>query len=309
MSAIMPQPVERLATIRILAPLAILGFLSSRIAEAPEWIGDAGFSVPDLGDAADYHQPLYIPPLSPTLAWIVAALVVVAGLAVSAGFRTRVACFAFGALLFYVALADRLAAFTVSKLGPCVVTALAFTACGARYSADAWLARRRALAGTKKKKKARARLEKELDDEKVTLVPGGEVLFFQALLCFFYCGSGIAKARGDWLKHPYVLWTHLHDSYQTTIAWVIANHTPAWGWTVLQAVTLAYEVLAPIWFLWKRSRPIALAWGLAMHLMIGLMFGPVIWFSLLMMSLLLGSFAAETWLARALAPLVRRWGV
>src|SRR6185295_12675481 len=58
-----PQPVERLAVVRILAPLAVLGFLSSRIAEAPEWIGDAGFSVPDLGDTGDYHQPLYLPPL------------------------------------------------------------------------------------------------------------------------------------------------------------------------------------------------------------------------------------------------------
>lgn len=295
----MPQPVERVAFIRVFAPLAILGFLSSRIAEAPDWIGDAGFAVPDLGDAADVHQPIYLAPLSPGLAWTIAALLVVSGLAVSAGFRTRVACAVFASLLTYVALADRLAAFTVSKLGPPVVIALFFSAAGARWSVDAWLARRRVLASVAGKKKTTQKKALEaFDAERISLVPGGEVLFFRALLCFFYCGSGIAKARGDWLKNPYVLWTHLHDSYQTFLAWVLANHMPAWSWTLLQAVTLAFEVLAPLWFLWKRSRPVALAWGLAMHLMIGLMFGPVVWFSLLMMTMLVGSFAPEAWFTR-----------
>jgi len=297
-----PQPVERLAVVRILAPLAVLGFLSSRIAEAPEWIGDAGFSVPDLGDTGDYHQPLYLPPLPGALAWVVAGAIVVAGLCVSVGLRTRAACVAFGVLLAYVALADRLAAFTVSKLGPAVAIALACTAAGERYSVDRWLALRRIPA---RKKKARKRAW----EERVTLVPGGEVAFFQVLVCFFYCASGIAKARGDWLKNAHVLFTHVHDSYQTWIAWVLANHLPAWSWTVLQAVTLVYEVLAPLWFAWNRSRPLALAWGLAMHLMIGLMFGPVIWFSLLMMTLLVAGFAPEPWLERAFAPLARRFEV
>jgi hypothetical protein len=40
--------------------------------------------------------------------------------------------------------------------------------------------------------------------------------------------------------------------------------------------------------------------GVGMHLMIGLMFGPVIWFSLLMMTLLVASYAPAPWLARAL---------
>jgi len=34
--------------------------------------------------------------------------------------------------------------------------------------------------------------------------------------------------------------------------------------------------------------------------MIGLMFGPVIWFSLLMIALLVPSYAPERWLARVL---------
>jgi leucyl/phenylalanyl-tRNA--protein transferase len=41
-----PQPALRLELVRIVAPLAILGFMSSRIAHADEWIGDGGFHVP-----------------------------------------------------------------------------------------------------------------------------------------------------------------------------------------------------------------------------------------------------------------------
>jgi hypothetical protein len=68
-------------------------------------------------------------------------------------------------------------------------------------------------------------------------------------------------------------------------------------------VTLAFEALAPLWFALQRTRPYALAWGLAMHAMIGLMFGPVIWFSLLMASLLVACFGPLRWLEAAAAKL------
>ena len=50
----------------------------------------------------------------------------------------------------------------------------------------------------------------------------------------------------------------------------------------------------------RRLRPIGLGLGLGMHASIGLMFGPVVWFSLLMMVLLFGSFAPLDWLTRLL---------
>ena len=49
-------------------------------------------------------------------------------------------------------------------------------------------------------------------------------------------------------------------------------------------------------------RPYALAFGVAMHFGIDLMFGPVIWFSLLMIILLGSSYAREQWLVRVLTP-------
>ena len=53
-----PVPVLRLELVRICAPLAILGFMSGRIAHADEWLGEGGFRVPDLG-YVDFRQPLY----------------------------------------------------------------------------------------------------------------------------------------------------------------------------------------------------------------------------------------------------------
>ena len=129
---------------------------------------------------------------------------------------------------------------------------------------------------------------------------GGCVRYFQIFLPVFYASSGYWKATGDWLDYPYVLWTHLHDSYQTPISWVLANHTPPFVFTILQGVTLLFELLAPLWFALPWTRRYALVWGIGMHFMIGVMFGPVIWFSLLMITLLVGSYAPERYLRRVL---------
>jgi hypothetical protein len=270
-----PQPIVRLVAVRILAPIAILGFLSSRIIHADDWLSSAGFHMPALEH--DWRQPVSMPALAPAAAWAVAIALVVTGVMTALGAFTRFATAAFGALLVYVALADRLAAFTVSKIGPVIVLALAFTPAGARWSVDAWRARR-----------------KDPKWQAPTHVSGGCVRFFQIMLPVFYCSSGICKAYGDWLTDPYVLWTHVHDSYQTPVSWLAANYLPKFSWTVMQATTLAFEALAPVWFFLRWTRPYAFGYGVAMHAMIGLMFGPVAWFSLLMMSLLVASYAPAT---------------
>ena len=281
-----PQPLVRLELIRILAPLAIVGFMASRIVHADDWLSTASFRVPALDD--DWRQPASFGALSPAMAWTVAIGIAVAGLAVAAGAFTRVASAVFAVLLLYVAMADRLSAFTVSKIGPMIAFALFVSPAGARWSVDAWRRRRR-------------------DPTYVApeLVSGGCVRFFQILLPVFYCSSGVRKAVADWLPgtehyNAHVLWTHLHDSYQTPVSWFLANHLPAFSWTVLQLITLAFEALAPLWFALRWTRPFAVGWGLAMHTMIGLMFGPVIWFALLMMALIAGSYLPERWLRRVL---------
>jgi hypothetical protein len=283
-----PEPVLRLEIIRIVAPLATLGFMSSRLRRADEWLTDVGFQVPAM-TVPDYRQPLYLPPISVSGAWALAAVMVVSGLAVSVGFRPRVAALVFAATLAYVALADRLAAFTVSKLSPAVMIALAASPCGVHVSIDAWLRRRR--------------------DPTVVLprwVAAAGPRFFQLLLPVFYCGSAIAKGRGDWLKHPHVLFTHLHDSYQTALSWAVLRVFPGWTYTLLQAVVFALEAGAPLLFAWRRTRGPALALAVAMHALIGLMFWPVRWFSLLMITMWVGAFAPDAWLERALSWIERR---
>jgi hypothetical protein len=243
-----PQAPWRLVLLRVLVPLVILGFLSSRLIHADYWLSPRGFVVPDLG-GGDWRQPLYLPPIPPWAAWTVAAATVASGLLLAAGFLTRVAGVLFALLLAYLALADRLEAFTVSKLAPVLVLALVYG---------------------------------ESD-------PSGAIRFFQVFLVVMYSGSGIAKLRGDWLTAP-VLWSHVHDDYQTGVSYLLVRWLPGGAWRVLQWITLLFEVGAPLWFALPRTRTLALVAGLTMHAMIGLMFGPVIWFALLMSSLLVGCY-------------------
>jgi len=273
-----PLPVLRLEIIRMAAPLAILGFMSGRLAHADEWIGDHGFRVPDLG--GDWRQPIYVPPLPSTVAWAVAVAMVASGLACAAGLWTRKAGLVFAATLAFVAVSDRLAAFTVSKMSPVVMLAVALGPAGSRLGVDA--ARRRKRTGKRPKK----------------LRPAASLRFLQCLLVVIYSASGIAKARGDWLKMPLVLWTQLHDSYQTAVSFALASHLPGWSWTVMQGLVLTFEMGAPLWLGMPRTRPFAFVFALGMHAMIGLMFGPVLWFALLMMALLVGGYAPDAWIDR-----------
>jgi uncharacterized membrane protein YphA (DoxX/SURF4 family) len=276
-----PQAALRIEILRIGAPLAILGFMSSRVAHADEWLGDAGFRVPDLG-VADYRQPLFIPPLPSWAAWSVAIALVASGLAIALGLRPRRAAVVFAITTAFVALSDRLAAFSVTKMAPMVALTIALSPCGRRLSIDAWL---------------RARRGETL--ERLGSLPSGSLRFVQVLLPVIYSASGIAKIRGDWLTHSHVLWTHLHDSYQTAFTVALANLLPSGAWTLLQGMTLAFEALAPLWFGFARTRTAGLVVGVGMHTMIGLMFGPVRYFAMLMSTLLITAYLPDRWLDRA----------
>lgn len=274
-----PQPIERLAFLRIVVSLATLGFLSSRLAHAADWLGTRAFHVPCLGPD-DWRQAACLPALPDALAWGIAFATVIAGVALAIGCFTRVAAVAFASLVTFLVLADRLEAFTVTKIAPALSLALAVSDCGARYSVDAWRARRRSGAGALP-----------------THARGGVVRFFQLFLIVIYSGAGLAKLRGGWLSQD-VLWSHVHDDYQSWVAWTFVRILPGTGWQALQYLTLAFEVGAPLWFAFGRTRLPALFIGLGMHAMIGLMFGPVVWFALLMGGLLIGSYAPAPWLLR-----------
>jgi hypothetical protein len=277
-----PTSVLRLEIIRVLAPLAILGFMAPRLAHADEWLGRSGFRMPEL--ATDTRQPLYLPGMPPLVVGLVAATMVLAGLSCSAGWKTRWSALLFASVLAFVALSDRLAAFTVSKIGPVVILTLALGPAGRRMGVDAWRARRRG------------------EPLSPLAAPQGSLRFIQCFLPVFYCASGLAKAAGDWLSNPLILYTHVHDSYQTPVSFLIAEVLPRWAWAILPWPVLFFETFAPLWFALRLTRPIAFLYAVSLHVMIGLMFGPVIWFALLMIALNMGAYLPDAWLA----PLERR---
>lgn len=279
-----PQHPLRIEIIRIFAPFAVTMFMVPRVLHADEWLGQSGFRVPELA-TADVRQPLYIGALPDNVAWVVGIALLAAGACLTVGFKTRWSAIAFALLGAFCALSDRLAAFSVSKLGPTIALTLALSSAGTHLSVDKLLAKK---AGRSPRFVART---------------SGAIRFFQLLLPTIYCASGIAKLRGDWAKHPYVLWTHLHDTYQTSFTLLLANLMPAPGWTLLQVATLVFETAAPLWFVWKKARVPAVLWAVSMHAMIGLMFGPVRWFGLLMISLVVGAYLPERLLEKLAAKL------
>ncbi|HEY1955584.1 MAG TPA: HTTM domain-containing protein [Polyangiaceae bacterium] len=272
-----PVPLARLALVRIVLPLVVLGFMSARLAHASHWIGDAGFRVPDLGD--HWAQPLYVPALPAWAAWTVAVAMIASGLLTSVGLKTRASALVFAATLVFCALSDRLAAFSVSKLSPTLILAVAAGPAERVLSVDAWLHKRR----TGKKWKSER--------------PCGSIRFLQLVPLTIYMASGIAKARADWLHEPLVLYSQIHGSYQTWIAYSLARAIPSWLWTTLQGTVLVFESTAPITFAIRKTRPYALVFGLGMHAMIALMFGPVVWFSLLMMTVLAAGWMPDRFFA------------
>lgn len=90
-----------------------------------------------------------------------------------------------------------------------------------------------------------------------------------------FCGRtsapGVLSIQADW-----------HDNYQTVVGWRAMHALPAGAWRIFQYVTLAFELGAPLWFALPWTRGPALPIGLGMHFMIGIMFGHVAWFALLM---------------------------
>jgi hypothetical protein len=263
-----PQRVLRLEILRIVGPIAIVGFMSDRLAHAPEWISNAGFRMDGSGD---WHAPTFLRGLPPDMAWVLAGMMVASAIATSAGYRTRVSALLFASTLFAVGLLDHLTSFTVTKIGPVLMLVVALSGAGRVLGVDALRAARRP-------KRVR---------------PLSGVRFLQLFLVVFYCASGIAKAEGDWLRQPLVMWSHLHDSYQTSVSLGLASHLPGWLWTPMQGLVLAFEALAPLWFALRRTRNFALGFALAMHVGIALMFGPVVWFAILMIAVLLTAFLPE----------------
>ena len=113
------------------------------------------------------------------------------------------------------------------------------------------------------------------------------VRVLQATLLIQYFGAGACKVlHGDWLLvegawalNPNVLWSQVQGVYCTDLgAWMLRT-LPRSAWAAQQHLALAFELIGPFLFLFRRTRPVVMLWGLGFQLVIGLSMYKVGYFS------------------------------
>jgi hypothetical protein len=137
------------------------------------------------------------------------------------------------------------------------------------------------------------------------------VRVLQATLLVQYFGAGACKLlHGDWLVvdgalalNHNVLWSQVQGVYCTDLgAWML-RALPRSAWSAQQYLALVFELVGPFLFLFRRTRPLVMLWGLGFHLMIGLSMYKVGYFSAQMLTLYVLFF--EPHLLRQLAERTR----
>lgn len=216
-----------------------------------EWLTEDGFHL-NTAELAAIGCPEPLPLLTPAG---VAALVVVICLSATGlmlNKARRLALLGLFASALYTQGADWMSAFTINKLYVGVYGILLVTH-GYRRDPDS------------------GRLI-------ICAVP---VRLVQGTLLCQYLAAGIAKAfgKGDWLKYTDVLYTQVQGIFRTDFAAWCLRTLPLWAWTVIQWISLLFELEAPVLFCVRKLRPFAFVIGIGMHLMIALMMKNLIFFS------------------------------
>jgi hypothetical protein len=247
-----PVPAIRLESFRWTMTLALLLYTLAWSTEAREWLTPVGFHV---SPQASYGLQLPVPLLRGAALPVFLFIYIGSMVAILLNVLPRACSYLVFFGLLYVTTADRLAAFSMNKL------ALA-----------AWLVM--LLAPWP------ARSDTDDPDQPPQLRSAWSLRICQATLLLQYFGAGLCKLRGDWLTSSKVLWLQAQDVYMTELSAWMVRELPSRAWAALQHGALAFELLAPILFCVRRLRPIGFAWGLAMHIGIGLMLYRVGYFSL-----------------------------
>lgn len=220
---------------------------------AIEWLTPAGFHpTPEVTRGLQMGTPL----LGETTVWLFLAVYAGAIGCVILGIRPRVASVVVLMGLLYVSTADRLATFSMNKL---FIAYFAVLAC-------APLAR----------------------DERgeYQLRSVWPLRIMQATLILVYLGAGLCKAAyGDYFEHHDVLWYQLQLEFMTDLSAWMVRELPMWFFATSQWAALVFELCAPLLFIVPRLRPLGLAWGVAMHLLIGLTMYQVGYFAIQMICL------------------------
>ncbi|PRP91747.1 Vitamin K-dependent gamma-carboxylase [Enhygromyxa salina] len=288
--ALGPVPAIRLESFRWALSLALLVYTLAWALDAREWLTPAGYH---MSGAASYGLQLPVPLLGPRTVILFLVVYVGAMVGILLDLRPRLCSFVVFAGLLYVTTADRLAAFSMNKL-----------------ALVAWLIL--LLAPWPSAAEQRGGEGGEGEDALAELRSAWPLRILQASLLIQYVGAGICKLRGDWLSGAPVLWLQVQGIYMTPLSAWMVRELPVWAWAGLQHGALAFELLAPLLFCVARLRPVAFAWGLAMHLAIGLMMYRVGFFSFFVVTyylLFVDERVLRTLLRRVTPEVSRRAGV
>lgn len=243
----------RLETFRVLLGISLFLYLWAWWQYAEEWLTPIGFHVPGPGFKVAPVAPLLPPAALPwfgmalfgsLVAWII-------------GWNTRWMSWVMLGFMTYVTFADYLSAFTLNKLFIVSLAVLALSVRGTYWS---------------------------VDNRPPAPQSAWPLRILQATLLIQYGTAGWCKIlHGDWLQDPSVLWSQVQGVYRTEFASWLLQTLPQGVWSWMQYASLTFELTAPLLFMSKRLRPIALVWGFGFQMVVAMTMHLLIYFSLQML--------------------------
>ena len=232
-----------------------------------EWLTDYGFHI--SAEATNQVYPAPFPLLPAVLLFPFIAVVYANTIAIILGVGGRPVRMLQFAIAVYVQLVDQPSSFTLNKLYIFFYFVMAVAP-----------------------SLQRVRVARDDDDNDVSDDDGAgsdapvlrqsawPVRTVQATLLIQYCTAGTCKAYwGDWMDHTDILFGHSVGIYRTWIAGLVVTYMPHFFFVALSATSLAFEIFAPVLFMWKRTRLFACAFGVLLHAGIALLMKDLIFFS------------------------------
>ena len=239
-------PGVRLDVFRQAVLLTLAFYMLERWMYVGEWLTTAGFHPSPAADGG--HAPI-LPLLPATLVPALGALLFGSIALATFGYMRRAATWVVLALVIYVSLADPISSFTLNRLYVFSLLILAIAPSGPTIAA--W-----------------------------------PIRMLQLTLLTHYLASGLCKSlHGDWLLYDDVLWHQIQGYYMTDAAAWMVRTLPAWCFVAQQHMALGFELLAPVLLGVRRLRPLGLAIGVVMHMLIAVTMYQLIYFSLQMLCL------------------------
>jgi hypothetical protein len=273
-----PSDPIRLDTFRVAFGVTLIAYMTHWWLDDPvEWLTVAGFHL------APADKPGWLPFAPMPLEWLAPFTCVFFGVLVAfvVGWRLPWTAALSLLLLLYVSHVDPLASFTPNNLFIVGLAVLTVAPAGSYW---------------------------RLGGPPPRSVSAWPLRILQATLVLIYFTAGTCKVFfGDWLSDSHVLWSNVAGPYRTDLAAWFLRELPRWAWTMGQALSLSFELVAPLLFARRRLRPLAYVWGGAMHLGIALTMNEIGYLSLQMLCFYLLFVDVETlhrWRDR-IAPLSR----